>query len=89
VTSGEITQGHRRPNGTEPHELAPGEYALASDEAKIVWTCSPDGQPGHVTADLWTITVEPDQTVTVDPSIWWDKPTGWHGYLQQGVWRAV
>ena len=82
-------QGTRRPDGTMPHELAPGEYALASADAATVWLCSPDGDPGHVSAPLWAITVEDDDTVTVSPSIWWDKPTGWHGFLERGVWREV
>lgn len=82
-------QGHRRPDGTEPHELKPGEHALASADARVVWLCNPDGQLGHVQAPPWTITVEADSTVTVSPSIWWDKPTGWHGYLEHGVWRQV
>ncbi len=84
-------QGRRREDGTQPHELAPGEYALASAEARVVWLCSPDGRPGHVSAPPWTITVE-DQTVSVDPSIFWDAratPPGWHGYLKHGVWQQV
>lgn len=84
-------QGRRRDDGTQPHELEPGEYALASSEARVVWLCSPDGEPGHVVAPTWTITVEEDETVTVEPSIWWDKhasPPGWHGYLRRGVWES-
>ena len=87
-----MMQGNRRDDGTQPHELAAGEYALASPEAHVVWLCSPDGKPGHVSSPLWSIKVEEDGTVTVDPSIFWDKdasPPGWHGYLQCGVWREV
>jgi len=85
-------QGHRRPDGTKPHELQPGEYALASAEGRAVWLCSPDGQPGHVERPTWEITVEADGTVTVSPSIWWNRqatPPGWHGFLERGVWRSV
>lgn len=88
-----VTQGRRRPDGTQPHELAPGEYALASADAQVVWLCSPDGKAGHVSlTGGWTITVEGDGTVTISPSIWWDKtadPPGWHGYLDRGIWREV
>jgi hypothetical protein len=89
MAAGDVTQGHRRPDGTDPHALKPGEYALAGPAARVVWLCSPAGQAGHVSSDRWAITVEADDTVTVGPSIWWDKPTGWHGYLERGVWREV
>jgi hypothetical protein len=84
-------QGTRRPDGTLPHEMVAGDYALAGPEQRVVWVCSPDGEPGHVTAPLWSITVEEDGTVSIDPSIWWDKegsPPGWHGYLRHGIWEA-
>lgn len=48
----------------------------------------------HVVAPTWTITVEEDETVTVWPSIWWNKDRldrlapGWHGYLRRGVWES-
>lgn len=89
MAAGDVTQGRRRPDGTLPHELAAGEYALANEYAQTVWVCSPDGEPGHVTAPIWTVEVHDDETVTIDPSIWWNKPDGWHGYLQRGVWRQV
>lgn len=92
MAAGETTQGHRRPDGTKPHDLKPGEYALASADARAVWLCSPDGQPGRVEAPIWTIAVEGDGTVTVSPSIWWnrqDNPPGWHGFLERGIWREV
>jgi hypothetical protein len=83
------TPGNRRPDGTEPHELEPGEYALASEEAKVVWLRNPDGEIGHVSQGIWEIAVEEDGTITVSPSIWWDKPTGWHGFLERGTWRGA
>ena len=85
-------QGHRRADGTQPHELQPGEYALASEDAQVVWLCSPVGKAGHVSAPTWGITVEQDGTVTVSPSIWWDaheSPPGWHGFLERGIWREA
>lgn len=84
--------GTRRADGTQPHELRAGEYALADEDANVVWLCSPVGRPGHVSRPTWSITVHDDATVTVDPSIWWDKsadPPGWHGYLQHGAWHEV
>jgi hypothetical protein len=37
----------------------------------------------------WTITEHEDKTITVTPSIWFNSPTGWHGFLERGVWRRV
>lgn len=91
MAAGDVTQGVRRPDGTEAHELVAGEYALAPSGHAVI-LCNPDGHHGHVYDSLWSITVEEDQTITVNPSIWWDKdatPPGWHGYLQRGVWREV
>jgi hypothetical protein len=95
MAAGETTPGHRRPDGTPVHDLEPGEYALPLDGLavqQIVWLCNPDGAMGHVTGERWAITVEDDDTITVDPSIWWDSqatPPGWHGYLVRGEWREV
>lgn len=93
MAAGETTPGRRRPDGTQPHEMEAGDYALhGSEGSAIVWLCSPAGDPGHVTNNRWTITVEEDGTVTVDPSIWWNStetPPGWHGYLVRGEWREV
>jgi hypothetical protein len=82
-------RGTRRPDGTLPHELEAGEYALASPDARTVWLCSPEGQAGHVTVPTWAVEVHEDETVTIDPSIWWDRPTGWHGFLRRGVWERA
>ncbi len=83
-------QGTRRPDGTQPHEMEPGDYAL-SESGNVVWIRDPRGDIGHVN-EKWTITVEDDETITVDPSIWSNKngtPPGWHGFLQRGVWNEV
>jgi len=67
--------------------MEPGDYALT--ESGLVWIRDPRGDVGHVD-NKWTITVEEDGTITIDPSIWTNKhgtPPGWHGYLQHGVWN--
>lgn len=61
-----------------------------------VWFKTPNGHIGHVTPDIWTITEEPDGTITVSPSIKMSTtvPDGeqsreqllFHGYLTKGVW---
>lgn len=82
-------QGTRRPDGTQAHELAAGEYALGTGEPRSVWLCSPEGVAGRVVEPTWTITEEDDGTITVSPSIWWNKPEGWHGFLDHGIWREA
>lgn len=83
-------QGTRKPDGTLPHEMEPGDYALANSGDRV-WLCSPVGVAGSVDSK-WTITIEDDGTISISPSIWWSKheiPPGWHGYLEHGVWRQV
>lgn len=95
MSAGDTMQGARRPDGTQVHELAPGEYAFACEDPQpdaALWICVPSGDHGHIDPALWSVTVEEDATVTVSPSIWSNKhasPPGWHGYLERGVWREV
>lgn len=91
MAAGDKIAGKRLPDDTLPHELEPGEYSLARD-GHSVWLCSPRGEPGHVTSPTWSIKIEEDDTITIDPSIFWDKnntPPGWHGYLIKGEWQEV
>lgn len=83
-------QGVRRPDGTQAHELAAGEYALTADGTGV-WICDPRGVHGCVDK-RWTVVVEDDDSITVDPSIWTNahgSPPGWHGFLKRGVWSEV
>jgi hypothetical protein len=50
---------------------------------------APSGMSGTVNSTIWKLKEEPDGTLTVDPSIWFSKPQGWHGYLEKGIWRSV
>lgn len=92
MAAGDTTQGSRRPDGTELHELKPGEYAFAPN-GETLWLCLPNGLHGAVTRDRWTITSEGEGPVTVDPSIETTGGSGaehyWHGYLKHGVWSEV
>ena len=77
-------QGKRIADNTRPKN--PGEYS------KFITWCvmNPNGGLGSLTH---TVTEHPDGTITVVPSILHhapkDKPTeGWHGFLENGIWRT-
>ncbi len=76
--------------------VAPGDYWRNWDDADEAgafhesWSViAPSGESGTVTAAIWTLKTEPDGALTVSPSIWYNKPKGWHGYLEKGVWREL
>lgn len=41
----------------------------------------------HVSFPPHTYVIEEDGTLTISPSIL--SHTGWHGYLEKGIWRTV
>ena len=84
------TPGRRR--DVELHEMQPGDYGL--DPRFGWWTCrTPAGLGGNLSKH--TITVHPDETISVHPSILVEAPgrssgpASWHGFLERGVWREV
>lgn len=98
MVAGRITQGRRRPDGTELHELEPGDYALATSKTTL-WICLPNGLHGAVDS-RWNIVVNDDETITVGPKAPSDSYSiltrrggqddfYWHGYLTDGVWTEV
>lgn len=76
------TQGTRRPDGTAPWELGAAEYCLRGEH---VWVTLPNGA-GPARLEGWSHTVHEDGTITTSPSIL-DHETGWHGFLERGVFR--
>ena len=61
------------PNGVDPR--GPGVwYAVA-----------PDGKAGAIVSHQ--VVEHDDGTITVSPSL--VMPSGWHGWLEHGVWRSV
>lgn len=96
MAAGDVTQGRRLPDDSEIRALErPGDYFL-KDGGTILWAIHPDTDlsedpgAGYFTIDSsWSIVENDDGTVTVSPSIWINKPTGWHGFLERGVWREV
>ena len=84
--------GRRLPDYHDVYDiplLAPGEYIrIVRPEKKDLWFAqSLDGEDGNLSSH--SITVNEDGTITVSPSIWFNTPTGWHGFLEHGVWRRV
>jgi hypothetical protein len=93
MAAGDVTQGRRVPVDTPTHELEPGDYRW--NGGPILWGCAPTGEICRVD-ERWAIVEHADGTITAGPlapgeasSIWINKPTGWHGYLERGVWREV
>jgi len=88
------TLGHRCPDGTEFHEMAPGDYALTNGR----WVCrAPSNANGDdYFGDLTNHQVieHEDGTISVTPSILITKGVRadrecWHGYLTRGVWTGA
>ena len=81
--------GRRLPDGSPIADLEPGDYARRGSRW---WVRLPleDGrglaQP--LTENVWTVTEHDDGSITVTPSIRCTF-TGWHGYLEHGVWRTA
>jgi hypothetical protein len=67
--------------------LQSGEYIhlLGAD----IWImCSPRGDLGTINDKSWSIETHEDGSITVSPSIWFDRQNnGWHGYLKKGIWE--
>lgn len=70
-------------------QVQPGDYWRASTPGR--WhLCAPSGEHGAATNTVWKITEHEDGTITISPSLWFNKANnGWHGYLERGVWRSV
>lgn len=92
-------QGKRVADGEWPEN--PGEYSkhITTDQygnnKKVVWFCIPPKSGiGCGSLSNHQITEHEDGTITVLPSILiYNKPnksdSGWHGYLEHGIWREV
>lgn len=98
-------QGTRVPTIREVWEGNPGDYTPIEKEGVVValWFKLPTGSLGRIAAtghgeadeNEWSIVIEPDGSVTVDPSIEQHanekgKPpiAYWHGHLKHGVWEG-
>jgi len=84
--SRKITQGVRRPDGTGPHELEPGDHA----KHKGQWFGRIPNGDLFLTANMANHSIEEheDGTISVSPSILCDNSKEyWHGFLTRGVWR--
>lgn len=84
MAAGDTVQGRRRKDGTLPWELKPADYCMRGE---FWWVVLPDGA-GPARLEVWEVTEHEDGTITVSPSIL-DAPSGWHGYLERGVWREA
>lgn len=82
-------KGTRVPDGVWPENL--GEYSKHKTNKGIIWFVRPpkDGISSG-SLEKHTIVEHEDGTITVSPSILFvanGQHTGWHGFLEHGVWR--
>lgn len=69
-------------------QVKPGDYFLMAPGRWFL--CAPSGEHGQATNVVWTIEEHEDGTITISPSLHFNKSqNGWHGYLQRGQWRSV
>jgi hypothetical protein len=85
-------KGRRLPDGFDDRpeftwaEVLPGDYWKRRDGS--FYLNSPDGEHGAVN-ERWTVIEHEDGTITVSPSIWFNTPRGWHGFLKAGIWSKA
>ncbi len=95
-----MTPGSRRPDGTEAHELLPGEYAKIVPKEGVPyehfhgWFVFPPSAryAGWIRSpEVHAVVEYEDGTITVTPSIMmqWGDGAHWHGYLTRGGWTEV
>ncbi len=84
---GATLQGRRRPDNTDYADMARGDYCRHTWASGGPFWCIRD--PAGRLGSLFThkVTEHEDGTVTVSPSILDQRPGGWHGFLERGVWR--
>lgn len=85
--------GMRRPDGTNAHELLPGEYAKNPGG---IWIVRPPVNAQGVsyagTLSKHSVEEHEDKTITVTPSIlqqYGDNENIWHGFLRKGIWETA
>jgi len=81
-----ITQGTRLNDNLT--KLDRGEYSKHDDGTW--WLKTPNGMMGRLNPAIHKIIENPNNTITVSPSILVtvpDQAMSWHGYLENGIWR--
>jgi hypothetical protein len=94
MAAGDTMQGRRVdfwpgwPGGVEGPAEA-GDYCCVPpgvDHRGNVWyAVDPSGGAGAIVTH--TVVVNDDRSITCSPSL--VMPSGWHGFLEHGVWREV
>lgn len=71
-------------------DALPGDYCLVPDgvhhgEKDVWYAVDPTGGAGAIIRANHVTTEHDDGTITCSPSL--VMPSGWHGFLERGVWR--
>lgn len=79
--------GRRIPDGEwQAHAAQPGDYCRTGEH--VVWAMTPTGEYARFD-ERWTITENPDGTLTINDSLRLGQPGEpghYHGTLTGGVW---
>lgn len=85
-------KGRRLPDGDhDKPEVQPGDYWKSA--RSVFEACAPNGDIGRIKTHK--VIEHEDGTITVSPSLIFPKPgdtttnTGWHGWLERGIWRKA
>lgn len=87
-------QGTRKPDNFELMEMVAGDYSKITGwpnpgDATFFVGRAPSGEGGTFCRTNHTYVEHEDRTITVTPSIWFNMPNGWHGFLERGIWRKA
>ncbi len=86
--------GRRLPDNTDLMKMVAGDYAKVTDwpnpgDKPFFVGRAPTGEGGTFARTQHTFVEHDDGAITVTPSIWFNMPKGWHGFLERGVWRQA
>lgn len=84
-------KGTRLPDNTDwDSTWSPGQYCKYQN-GKYWILCTPNNLVGMIDTTKHKVVEHEDKTITVSPSILIQRvgtSEGWHGYLENGVWRS-
>lgn len=86
--------GKRLPDNSDLMQMVAGEYCKVTNwpdpgSPPFFIGRAPSGEGGTFCRTNHTFVEHIDGAITVTPSIWFNAPNGWHGFLEKGIWRQA